>query len=148
MSTTTTDELKELIRGTLVEPPGQLSKELIKLCEGLITIEPDSKNVRVISEKVTEKEKIALFCLGRWILSYLLDSPSLSEVDCETLAKQLAIDAKAVSAYASLLIKKDRLLSPNARGTYQALLARIPDFLKRLQKKAGHTNSVDQGDIK
>jgi len=61
MSTDTgTQDLKEFIRATLVEPPGKLSKELIKLCEGLIAIEPESKSVRMLKTKLTEQQLAAV----------------------------------------------------------------------------------------
>ncbi len=140
MTTTTAsaDELKEFIRATLVEPPGQLNKELIKLCEGLITIDTQSKTVRVINSKVTDKEKVVLLCLGYWILSYFLDAPSVSDVTRETLEKGLAIDAKTVSAYASTL-KQDMLLETTSRGTYRARLPRMLDFFRGVRKKLGLT---------
>ena len=134
------DDLKEFIRAALVEPPGQLTKELIKLCEGLIAIEPESKSVRIVAGKLTEKERVALICLGHWILSYMVDSPSLSEVPLPTLEKVLAINVKAISAYASVLVK-DRILSKSTRGTYQARLAKMPEFLRGVRRKLGGSES-------
>ena len=145
MSTDTgTQDLKEFIRATLVEPPGKLSKELIKLCEGLIAIEPESKSVRMLKTKLTEQQQVAVLCLGYWILSFLMDSPSLSEVPRDTLVKQTGLEPNTISAYASTL-KQMRILDNGAtRGTYRIVLAKAPEFVRAIRGRISDT--VDKED--
>lgn len=127
-------ELKEIIRATLVEPPDQLNRELVKLCEGLIMIEERGKAVRVINDKLPDKHRVALYCLGRWILSFLLDTPGLADVGREDIAEATGLEPKTISAHASVL-DKERLISKTVRGTYKARIANMGNFLRMLNAK-------------
>lgn len=131
------DEVKDAIRATLVEPPGQLDKEVVEQCKGLLRLETESKKVRLADIQLSEKERVALYCLGKRLLAYLLDDPSISDVTREELQEELGIDAKAVSAYASVLIERERLLERDARGSYRIKLQRVSSFLSKIRGKAG-----------
>lgn len=131
------DEVKEAILSTLVEPPGQLDKEIVEQCKGLLRLETESKKVRLADVKLSEKERVTLYCLGKRLLAYLLDDPSISDVTREELQEELGIDAKAISAYASVLIERERLLERDARGSYRVRLQRMPSFLSKLRQKVG-----------
>lgn len=131
------DEVKDAIRATLVEPPGQLDKEVVEQCKGLLRLETESKKVRLADIQLSEKERVALYCLGKRLLAYLLDDPSISDVTREELQEELGIDAKAVSAYASVLIERERLLERDARGSYRIKLQRVSSFLSKVRGKAG-----------
>jgi len=132
----TKDAVKEAILSTLVEPPGQLDKEIVEQCKGLLKLETESKKVRLADVKLSEKERVALYCLGKRLLAYLLDDPSISDVTREELEEELGIEAKAISAYASVLIERERLLERDARGSYRIRLQRMPSFLARIRQKA------------
>lgn len=131
------DEVKEAILATLVEPPGQLDKEIVERCKGLLKLERESKKVRLADVALSEKERVALYCLGKRLLAYLLDDPSISDVTREELQGELEIDAKAISAYASVLIERERLLERDARGSYRVRLQRVPSFLSKIREKVG-----------
>lgn len=137
MSTVAKDELKEMIFATLVEPPGQLDREIIEKCKGLIVLDASTRTVRLAHVRLTEKEKIALYCLGKRLLAYALDEPSLADVIRDELQDKLGIDAKKVSAYATLLIERERLLERGARGTYRAKVHGMLPFIEKSRQKAG-----------
>lgn len=133
------DEVKEAILATLVEPPGQLDREIVERCKGLVKLDGESKKVRLadVGVKLTEKEQIVLYCLGKRLLAYLLDDPSMADVGREELDKELGIGAKKISAYASVLIERDRLLERDARGSYRVRLQSISGFLTKVRQKTG-----------
>lgn len=130
------NDIKQLLAATLIEPPGQLTKDLILLCKGLLALDPNDKTVRLAQEtKMADKERIVMFCLGKRLLAVHLGDPSLSEVSWDDLSQELGIDKRTVSAHASVLIDKDRTLMRSARGQYQVRLAAMPGFVSALRKK-------------
>ncbi len=138
------DELKQLIQNMLVEPPGTMSKELVRKCAGLIKLEPERKEVRLLSESVfTEKERIVLFCLGRRLLSYLANDPSIADVSRGELEKQFGFDLPKVSAYASMLISA-KFLERGSPGSYRARLSGMAEFLDKVRKKADSNKKEEQ----
>ena len=55
------EELKDLIKTTLVEPPGKLTKDLILGCRGLFKIDPENRKIRL-----AEPERIAEDIRTHW----------------------------------------------------------------------------------
>jgi hypothetical protein len=129
------DELKEAIRMTLVSPQGGFDTTLVHQCAGLVRLDPEARLVQILHPQVPEKDRVALYCLGKHLLGYLLDDPLLGEVTRTELVRDLALDAKKISAYASVLIDRDKLLMRGARGAYRARLTGMPRYLDRLRSK-------------
>lgn len=128
--------LKELIESTLTETTGELTKELVELCQGILVIDTEAKETRIqSSSRLTEKEEVVLYCLGRYLLAYIDDSVS-PEISWRDLEKGLGIQAKKISAYASVL-KEDGLLVAGSRGSYRVRLAKMQEFLKQIRDKLG-----------
>lgn len=128
------NEVKEAIKSTLAETKAELTKELVQLCQGILKINLENKEVRVeSSSSLTEKEQIALYCLGQFLLAYV-DETVPYEASWKELEKKLGIEAKKISAYASVL-KDEGLLESGSRGSYKVRLAKMHDFVKAIRRK-------------
>lgn len=128
------NEIKELIKANLTETKAELTKELIQQCKGVLIIDPETKKVRLTSAStLTDKEQIALYCLGQFLLSYVDETVS-SEISWKDLERELGIADKKISAYASLL-KDEGFLERESRGYYKVRLAKMQDFVKGIRKK-------------
>ncbi len=128
------DEIRNLIESTLVETGGALTKELIQLCRGVLKIDPENREVRIeFTSRLTDKEQIALYCLGQFLLAHIDENVS-SEVSWKELEKRLGIEAKKISAYASVL-KDEGLLESTTRGSYKVRLAKMQDFVRAIRGK-------------
>src|SRR5437870_5767089 len=132
------DNIRKLIKDTLVEPAGAIDSELILACKGLLSIDDQSKCVSVEHVRgMSDKDRIVLFCLGRRLLSADVGGPVIAEVKpADLLGICTADNTNKSNVYIGRLMKDNpRPLRRGKRGTYEVFLPVMKEYLADLKRE-------------
>jgi len=132
------EEIKKLIKDTLVEPAGALDRELVLACKGLITMDDVNKRVTVQNVRgLSDKDRILLFALGMRILSTFTGDISLLEIKPEQLLGVCMANAtNKINVYFGRLLKDSPSpLRRGKRGSYEVMLPAAKEYLSKLKAR-------------